>query len=269
MGGRILRQRIGSGIVATGPQGHHGSAITASAAFAGCRAQAILFQDSNPEDLMIAQPSILISRRSLIVGTASSAVTLACPERLAAAELVATPGQTEGPFYPVQFPPDMDNDLVRVAGESTRALGRILHVSGQVMDTRGRPQPGSVVEIWQCDANGVYRHPRAPGQGGVDHAFQGYGRMRVDERGGYRFRTIRPVPYPGRTPHIHFAVHVPGRGRLVTQMYIEGEPLNARDGLWNSIRDPIARRSVTVPLVERQTSDPGALQGHFDIVVEA
>jgi protocatechuate 3,4-dioxygenase, beta subunit len=161
----------------------------------------------------------------------------------------------------------MDNDLVRVTGQAAQALGQVIHVSGRVLDTRGQPRPGSVVEIWQCDANGIYRHPRAGGQGRIDHAFQGYGRTHVDEQGRYRFRTIRPVPYPGRTPHIHFAVHVPGQGRLVTQMYIEGEPLNARDGVLNRIRDPQAHRSVIVPLASGQVPEPGALHGLFDIVV--
>jgi protocatechuate 3,4-dioxygenase beta subunit len=94
-----------------------------------------------------------------------------------------------------------------------------------------------------------------------------YGRTHMDEQGRYRFRTIRLVPYPGQTPYIHFAVHVPGQGRLVTQMYIEGEPLNARDGVLNRIRDPQARRSVIVPLASGQVPEPGALQGRFDIVV--
>jgi protocatechuate 3,4-dioxygenase beta subunit len=89
----------------------------------------------------------------------------------------------------------------------------------------------------------------------------------VDEQGQYRFRTIRPVPYPGRTPHIHFAVHVPGQGRLVTQMYIEGESLNARDEFLNSIHDPQARRSVIVTLASGQLPEPGALHERFDIVV--
>jgi protocatechuate 3,4-dioxygenase beta subunit len=217
---------------------------------------------------MIRQLSFDLDRRSLLTGAAIAGTSLILPKSLAAAELVATPGQTEGPFYPVELPPDMDNDLVQVRGHAAHALGQVTHVSGRVMDTRGQPKPGSVVEIWQCDANGIYRHPRAPGQGRIDHAFQGYGRTQVDAEGRYSFRTIRPVPYPGRTPHIHFAVHVPGQGRLVTQMYIEGEPLNARDGLLNSIHDPKARRSVIVPLVPWR-SEPGALHGQFDIVLEA
>jgi protocatechuate 3,4-dioxygenase beta subunit len=159
----------------------------------------------------------------------------------------------------------MDNDLVRVTGRAAQALGQVIQITGRVLDTRGQPKLGSMVEIWQCDPNSIYRHPRAAGQGRIDHTFQGYGRTQVDGKGQYRFRTIRPVPYPGRTLHIHFAVHVPGR--LVTQMYIEGEPLNARDGVLNSIRDPQARRSVIVHLASGQIPEAGALQGRFDIVV--
>ena len=215
------------------------------------------------------QPLIRFDRRAVLINAAATSASLMIPQSLLAAELVPTPGQTEGPFYPVEFPPDMDNDLVRVTGQAAQALGQVVHVSGRVLDTRGLAKPGSVVEIWQCDANGIYRHPRAGGQGRIDHAFQGYGRAQVDEQGRYHFRTIRPVPYPGRTPHIHFAVHVPGLGRLVTQMYIDGEPLNDRDGVLNRIRDSQARRSVIVPLTSGQVPEPGALQGRFDIIVAA
>ena len=214
-------------------------------------------------------PAFSRHRRSLLIGGVAASATMILPRGLTAAERVLTPGQTEGPFYPVEFPPDMDNDLVRVTGRAAQALGQVIHVSGRVLDVRGQPKPGSVIEIWQCDANGVYRHPRAAGQGRIDNAFQGYGRTQVDEQGRYRFRTIRPVPYPGRTPHIHFAVHVPGQGRLVTQMYIEGEPLNSRDGVLNSIRDLQVRQSVIVSLISGQSLEPGALHGSFDIVVAA
>ena len=207
------------------------------------------------------------SRRTLLSGAGAALLLPLLPRATDAAPLVPTPGQTEGPFYPVTLPADMDSDLVRVEGAAARAQGTVAHVGGRILDRSGRPVPGCVVEIWQCDAHGRYRHPRAPEQAQFDTGFQGYGRTAVDAQGAYRFRTIRPVPYPGRTPHIHVAVLVPGTGRFVTQMYVEGEPLNARDGLLNSIRDPAARRSVIVPLTPADGVEPGAVTGIFDIVL--
>ncbi|MGH7186707.1 MAG: intradiol ring-cleavage dioxygenase, partial [Pseudomonadota bacterium] len=110
-----------------------------------------------------------------------------------------------------------------------------------------------------------YRHPGdAPGP--RDQGFQGFGRVVTDADGSYRFRTIRPVPYPGRTPHIHFAVLPPQRPRLVTQMYVAGEPLNERDFVLNSIPDEAARARLIVAL-EPSGEESGALQGRFDIVL--
>ncbi len=207
------------------------------------------------------------SRRTLLTGTGATLLIPLLPRGVGAATLLPTPGQTEGPFYPVTLPADRDNDLVRVSGAAARAQGTVAHLGGRVLDRSGRPVAGCVVEIWQCDAHGRYRHPRAPEQAQFDTGFQGYGRTEVDAQGAYRFRTIRPVPYPGRTPHIHVAVLVPGSGRFVTQMYVEGEPLNARDGLLNSIRDPAARRSVIIPLIPADDIEPNTLKGTFDIVL--
>jgi protocatechuate 3,4-dioxygenase beta subunit len=210
---------------------------------------------------------ITLDRRTLVLGAALGTAGLVWPRSSHAQGLVATPGQSEGPFYPVEFPSDVDSDLVRVTGQAARAVGQVTLISGRVIDTRGQPKRGAVVEIWQCDANGVYHHPRSPGQGRIDQAFQGYGRTQVDHEGGYRFRTIRPVPYPGRTPHIHFAVQAPGRRELITQMYVAGEPGNERDGLYRSIRDARQRAAVTVRLEPANGLEDGALAGSFDLVL--
>jgi protocatechuate 3,4-dioxygenase beta subunit len=208
-----------------------------------------------------------VKRRELILGAGAALLTSAA---LAAdkARPIVTPGQTEGPFYPVSFPADMDNDLVRVQGRAAEALGQVTHIVGRVLDRRGAPVRGATVEIWQCDANGVYNHPRQPGLQRRDAAFQGYGRIEAGADGGYTFRTIRPVTYPGRTPHIHFKVHAPGAGRLTTQMYVAGERGNATDGPLNAIRNAAQRASLIVRLEAAGALEPGALRGTFDIVLD-
>ena len=209
-----------------------------------------------------------LPRRQWLIGAAA---TLATPQlaslAAAATRLIVTPGQTEGPFYPVRFPPDMDADLVRVTGQSAQAVGQITHIAGRVLDTRGEIVRGATVEIWQCDAQGIYNHPGDSGHKRHDAAFQGYGRAQVDADGRYAFRTIRPVAYPGRTPHIHVKVHAPGIGRLTTQMYVAGERQNATDGPLNGIRDAKARESLIVALRQAPDREAGALEGTFDIVL--
>src|SRR5919108_3988550 len=120
--------------------------------------------------------------------------------------LAPTPRQTKGPFYPLTLPLDKDNDLVRVQGSAQPALGTVTHVAGRVLDLNGRPVAGARVEIWQCDGNGRYHHVDDRNPAVEDEGFQGYGQMMTDADGAYRFRTIKPVPYPGRTAHIHFAI---------------------------------------------------------------
>jgi protocatechuate 3,4-dioxygenase beta subunit len=208
-------------------------------------------------------------RREVLLGSLAVASTLILPATVRAQSrtLVVTPAQTPGPFYPDQFPSDVDNDLVLLRGAEARAEGTITHVMGHVLDSRGQPVPGAQVEIWQCDAHGRYLHHADRGARPRDSAFQGYGRMTTGGDGAYRFRTIRPVAYPGRTPHIHFAVRAPDRPVLVTQMYVAGEPLNERDGLYASLRDPRQRAAVTVRLTEASGIENGALAGTFDIVL--
>jgi protocatechuate 3,4-dioxygenase beta subunit len=209
-----------------------------------------------------------LERRAVLAGFGAALIAPAVSAFAASSPLVVTPGQTEGPFYPVAFPADMDADLVRVQGQKVQAMGQVAHVSGRVLDRRGEIVRGATVEIWQCDARGIYNHPRAPGQTRYDTAFQGYGRTEIDGDGRYAFRTIRPVAYPGRTPHIHVKVHAPGIGRLTTQLYIAGEAQNATDGVLNAIRDRAARQSVIVRLEPASEIEAGALKGTFDIVLD-
>jgi protocatechuate 3,4-dioxygenase beta subunit len=211
----------------------------------------------------------LIERRNVLLGAAAAVLSPPLSPLLARETApIVTPGQTEGPFYPVAFPSDMDADLVRVQGQAAQAVGKVTHVIGRILDKRGQTVRGAMVEIWQCDARGIYNHPRAPGHRRHDAAFQGYGRSQVDASGRYAFRTIRPVPYPGRTPHIHFKVTVPGVGSLTTQMYVAGEPQNAGDGLLNAVRNAKARESLIVRLDGAGEIEADALKGTFDIVLD-
>jgi protocatechuate 3,4-dioxygenase beta subunit len=212
--------------------------------------------------------SALDRRRLLVLSSGTLLVSALTGAAQATTALVVTPGQTEGPFYPVTFPADVDADLVRVHGQAAEALGQVTHIRGRVVNKRGEGVRGAVVEIWQCDSRGVYFHPQQPGLQRRDTAFQGYGRTEVSRDAAYGFRTIRPVAYPGRTPHIHFKVNAPGVGKLTTQMYVAGEPQNSGDGVLSRIRDRRARESVIVKLEPANEIEQGALKGTFDIVLD-
>lgn len=217
--------------------------------------------------LLPTTPPLPGRRRFLGLG-AAAAMPLAWPRGLSAQAVPPwpTPRQTPGPFYPVDWSGDADADLVRVTGEAARARGVVMHLRGRVLDRQGAPVPGAVVEIWQCDAFGRYRHPRDR-QDGRDPGFQGRGRTISGADGSYAFRTIRPVPYPGRTPHIHAAAVAQGGVPLVTQFYVAGERLNERDALFNSLRDPRQREAVLLRPEPADRIEPGALLASRDIVL--
>ena len=209
-------------------------------------------------------------RRRVLAASIAGAATLSLPaaRAFAAEALPPTPAQTEGPFYPLNYPADSDNDLVHVTGHAEPAKGTVTRVAGRILDRSGRPMAGARVEIWQCDGNGCYHNVRdGGGERPRDDNFQGFGRTVTDQGGGYRFVTIRPVPYPGRTPHIHFAVAAPRQRRFITQMYVEGEPGNERDGVLLGVRDPAARARLIVPLRPAPELGREALAGEFDIVL--
>ena len=196
-----------------------------------------------------------------IAALALPALLTGMPAR-SAEPLRLTPAQTEGPFYPVELPHDTDFDLLR-QGDLGYARGQASWLDGTVLDRDGRPVRGAHVEIWQCDVDGHYRHPRDGGR--ADPAFQAFGRAAVDAQGRYRFHTIRPVAYAGRTPHIHVKVKIAQRELLTTQLYVEGDPGNAADGLWRGLREPLDRAALTVPF--RPSAD--GLRATFAIVVAA
>lgn len=203
-------------------------------------------------------------RRRTLAAAGATAAWLLAPRGMAA--LDPTPGQTRGPFYPGgdELPLETDNDLVRVDGSDV-AEGVVTDLRGRVVDPAGRPVDDAVVEIWQCDASGRYIQQlgRRPGSG--DPAFQGFGTFTTGTDGRYRFRTIRPVPYPGRAPHIHFRVVSPGGRELVTQLYVAGHPGNRDDWILRSAPDPqrliVPFEPVDGPDAERRAT--------FDIVVAA
>ena len=175
-----------------------------------------------------------------------------------------TPSQSLGPFYPRKLPLDSDADLTFIAGKKGRALGHITNLCGQVFCATGSILSKAKIEIWQCDAFGAYHHP-ADG-GGIDSFFQGYGKAITDEDGRYRFKTIKPVAYPGRAPHIHLRV-VSDAKELVTQIYMQGDPANNNDFLLNSITDEEAKQSLIVPFKKDATAGADDLIAIFNPVI--
>jgi protocatechuate 3,4-dioxygenase, beta subunit len=164
------------------------------------------------------------------------ATTLTPPRR-------ATPAQTEGPFYPTKQPADSDADLL-ANGNLRYGKGQAAWVEGTLTDADGRALSGASIEIWQCDQDGHYHHPRDGGN--ADPAFQGFGRVTVDAEGRWRFRTLRPVAYSGRAPHIHAKIKLGTQELLTTQLYVQGDPDNARDGLWRRLSAE-DRAAITSP----------------------
>jgi len=210
---------------------------------------------------------ILVPTRRLFLGALG--VSLFTTRGLFAEELTRTPAQTEGPFYPNKLPLDTDNDLLVVNDAITPAVGEVTHLTGKVLDAKGNPVRNALVEIWQCDAKGVYLHTADSDKkkDQQDRNFQGFGRFLTGSTGEYYFRTIKPVPYPGRTPHIHFKIKQAKKELLVTQCYVKGYQGNDRDGIYRAIPAGKPRDSVTVDFAPVKESRAGELAAKFDIVL--
>lgn len=199
--------------------------------------------------------------RRQMLGAGAGLVAMGAMPACSAA-LLATPEQAEGPFYPLKLPLDHDNDLTQVNGRNERAAGTMFNLGGRVLGSDGRAVPNVRVEIWQCDAFGVYHHP-GDRRGPADPNFQGFGHTIADNQGGYRFRTIVPVTYPGRTPHIHIKILGADIETLTTQMYVAGNPDNERDDLYRQL----GRTSELVTIAVEPDTEAQAMRAVFDIVL--
>lgn len=185
-----------------------------------------------------------------------------------------TPMQTVGPFYPVLRPLDHDMDLTVIKGRRGRAQGKLLHLTGRVLNSRGEPVRGAKVELWQANAQGRYAHPADVNPAPLDRYFQGFGVQVTDREGRYRFKTIKPGAYPinpanpdgVRPPHIHFDV-TGMKDRLTTQMYFPEEPLNEQDVIFKRLGSgKNAAVGTVLPLTKEL--EPDSLLVNWDIVLD-
>jgi protocatechuate 3,4-dioxygenase, beta subunit len=206
------------------------------------------------------------SRRLFLQSASLGAAFFTVPGAFAQ-QLVRTAAQTEGPFYPNHLPLDTDNDLIIINDGITPAVGEITHVTGRILDATGKPIRNALVEIWQCDKNGAYLHTGTTNAERRDKNFQGFGRFLTGSTGEYYFRTIKPVPYPGRTPHIHYMVKIKGRDKFTTQLYIKGDPGNAKDQVLKAVTDSKARETLMSDFLPIKGSKTGDLSAKFDIIL--
>ena len=207
---------------------------------------------------------LFVPRRRFLTAAALPLAAYAVPGAWAQM-LAETAKQTEGPFYPDRLPLDTDNDLLVLNDSSSPADGEVTHFSGRVLSKSGQPLRGITVELWQADARGVYIHSRSGRGDQRDGNFQGYGRFLTGSDGRFYFRTIKPVAYVGRTPHIHVIAKKGDRRLLTTQCYVKGEPLNERDRLY--LRAPEDRRHTLLAEWTRIDGDAPQWNASWDIVL--
>ena len=202
-----------------------------------------------------------LRRRVITVLAALPFMTVAIKAQNSA--LKATPQDALGPFYPPKWAGEIDNDLVNFGGKDF-VKGTPLALIGRVLSIDGKPLARATVEIWQTDDLGKYRHPDDDSEGPAQRGFQGFGRTLTDAEGRYTFRTIKPVLYSGRPPHVHFKVVASGHRNLVTQMYFAGEQ-KERGFAANFSRE--RDYLMVVPTIQNDGARAG-IAARFDLVLE-
>lgn len=205
-----------------------------------------------------------ISRRRMLAYAGAAAAALAAPASALRAHttLMPTPSSTEGPFYPETWTSAPAANLVR-GGLLANSIP--LALEGRILDRFGKPVDDARVEIWLADGLGRYTHSRDSEAKDRDPNFAGFGWVKTGTDGRYAFKAIRPVPYTGRTPHIHFAVIAARAKKLVTQMYVEGVAQNERDYLYNNIGR--AQRALITAKLESAGAGQEGQRASFDLVL--
>ncbi|NIZ14586.1 protocatechuate 3,4-dioxygenase subunit beta [Phaeobacter sp. HF9A] len=195
--------------------------------------------------------------------------------RLARISLDQSTGEITGPTFGHNDLGALDNDLIRNYAEAGDPIGERIIVHGRVLDENARPVPNTLVEIWQANAGGRYRHKKDTYLAPIDPNFGGCGRTLTDDEGYYSFRTIKPGAYPWRNmvndwrpAHIHVSVFGSSFSqRLITQLYFEGDPLIARCPIVNTIPDPDAVEALIAKLDLNATIPLDTIAYRFDIVL--
>lgn len=184
---------------------------------------------------------------------------------------VFTPSIILGPFYPQIKPADQDSDLTLLAGRQRRAEGKVVYLTGRVLNLRGEPVSGAKVSIWQANTHGRYSHKSDANTAPLDPNFQGFGIQITDAEGRYRFKTIKPGAYPApvvgmRAPHVHFEVEAK-YDRLITQMFFPSEALNEQDHFLQFVKGPYREAVIARLAPSTYEMDEEALSFVWDIVL--
>lgn len=204
-------------------------------------------------------------RRKMLFGLGLGVGAFLTPGLFAESLMEPTPRQTEGPFYPDKMPLDTDNDLLVIGDSITPAVGEVSHLSGTILNIKGEPVKNALVEIWQVGAKGVYLHSK-DNRPGRDDKFQGYGRFLTDSKGRYYFRTVKPVTYPGRVPHIHVAVTVNNKRMLTSQCYVKGDKRNDKDFIFKRL-GKVGQKLTSVEFKQIKGSKINELDAVWDIII--